>query len=70
MPVFNLGSWVVGLLAESGRKKLITLAFGSEQERALHSAATEAIQLTAREIHPADDEQASQLEMVIDQCLQ
>jgi hypothetical protein len=31
----DLGAWLVGLLAEAGRKKLTTLVLGSDQERAL-----------------------------------
>jgi hypothetical protein len=65
--VFDLGAWVIALLAESGRKTLTTLAFGTEQERALRSVATAAIELTAREIHPADQERAEQLALVIGQ---
>jgi hypothetical protein len=65
--VFDLGAWVIALLAESGRKKLTTLVFGTEQERALRSVATAAIELTARDLHPADEEQAEQLALVIGQ---
>ena len=35
----DLGAWLVGLLADAGRKKLITVVLGSEQERALRQAA-------------------------------
>jgi hypothetical protein len=58
---------VIALLAESGRKKLTTLVFGTEQERALRSVAGAAIELTARDLHPADEEQAEQLALVIGQ---
>ena len=29
----DLGAWLVGMLADSGRKRLTTLVLGSEQER-------------------------------------
>ena len=57
--VFDLGAWVIALLAESGRKKLTTLVFGAEQERALRSVAKAAIELTARE-HPPSGRSQSQ----------
>lgn len=65
--MFDLGSWVIGLLAESGRKKLVTLVLGTEQERALRSVAAAAIKMTAQDFHPDDDEQADQLALVIGQ---
>ena len=34
----DLGAWLVGLLADAGRKKLTTLILGTEQERALRLA--------------------------------
>lgn len=40
--VDDLVGWLVGLLAEAGRKKLTALVLGSEQERALGRAATAA----------------------------
>jgi len=39
-----LAAWLVGLLADAGRKKLITLVLGGDQERALRQAATAAIE--------------------------
>lgn len=56
---------MITLLAESGRAKLTTLVLGSEQERALHSVAKAAIELTVQEIYPADEEKAAQLTLVI-----
>ena len=41
--------------------------FGTDQERALRSAATAAVQLTASELRPDDDEQAEQVALVISQ---
>ncbi len=61
----DLGAWLIGALADAGRKKLTSLVLGSEQERALRSAATLAVQLTAAELRPGDDDQAQQLAMVV-----
>jgi hypothetical protein len=61
----DLGAWLIGLLADRGRRRLTTVVLGSDQERALRSAATAAVQLTARELRPGDDEQAAQLAMVV-----
>jgi len=36
--VNDLVGWLIGLLAEAGRKKLITLVLGSDQERAQRKA--------------------------------
>ena len=63
----TLAAWLIGLLADAGRKRLITLVFGSEQERALRSAATKAVQLTASELRPDDGARADHLAMVINQ---
>jgi hypothetical protein len=60
----DLGAWLVGLLADAGRKKLTVLVLGSDQERALRKAATAAVQDTAAEMSPSV-EQAGQLAMVI-----
>jgi hypothetical protein len=56
----DLASWLVGLIADAGRKRLTTALFGTDQERALRSAATAAVQLTASDLRPDDDEQAEQ----------
>ena len=37
--VDDLAAWLVGLLADAGRKKLTTLVLGGAQERALQQAA-------------------------------
>ncbi len=63
----DLAAWLTGLLADAGRKKLTTLVLGTDQERALRSAATAAVRLTAEELRPDDDERAGQLAMVISQ---
>jgi NB-ARC domain len=60
-----LGGWLIGLLADAGRKKLTTLVLGSEQERALRSAARAAVRRTAADLRPGNDEQAAQLAAVV-----
>ena len=45
--VDDLAGWLVGLLADAGRKKLTTLVLGDAQERALQQAASAAVQDTA-----------------------
>ena len=61
----DLGAWLVGLLADAGRKKLTALVLGSDQKRALRHAATAAVQATAGEMSPSGGEQAGQFAMVI-----
>jgi orotate phosphoribosyltransferase len=61
----DLAAWLIGLLADAGRKKMTTLVLGSEQERALRSAATAAVKRTADELRPGDEEKAEQLALVI-----
>jgi hypothetical protein len=58
-------AWLVALLGDAARKKLTTLVLGSEQERALHQAATAAIQSTAIQLDPSGGEQAGSLAMVV-----
>jgi hypothetical protein len=61
----DLGGWLVGLLADAGRKKLTTWVLGSDQERALRQAATAAIEFTAGQLAPSGGEQAEQVAMVV-----
>ena len=63
--VDDLVAWLVGLLADAGRKKLTALVLGSDQERALDRAATAAIQRTVTQLAPSDVERAEQLAMVV-----
>lgn len=63
----DLAAWLTGLLADAGRKKLTTLVLGTDQERALRSAATVAVQRTAGELCPDDEEQAGNVALVISQ---
>jgi cysteine sulfinate desulfinase/cysteine desulfurase-like protein len=54
----DLGAWLIGLLADTSRKKLTALVIGTEQERALRSAAKAAVRATALELSPDDDARA------------
>ena len=54
-----LGGWLVGQLADAGRKKLTELILGSEQERALRRAADAAVWATAEEVSSSGGEQAA-----------
>ena len=63
----DLGAWLVGALAEAGRRRLTTLVLGSDQERALRQAATAALQFTAAELRPEGGKRASELAMVVSQ---
>jgi hypothetical protein len=60
-----LGGWLVGQLADAGRKKLTKLVLGSDQQRALRQAADAAVLATAEEMSPPGGEQAEQVAMVI-----
>jgi hypothetical protein len=61
----DLAGWLIGVLADAGRKKLTSLVFGSEQERALWSAATAAVQRTAAELCPGDAQRAEELAIMV-----
>lgn len=63
----DLGAWLVGAVADAGRKRLTTVVLGSDQERALRSAATSAVRSTALELRPADDEHTRHVALVISQ---
>ena len=63
----DLVAWLVFILAEAGRKKLTALVLGDDQERALRSAATAAVQRTASELRPGDAGQAEHVALVISQ---
>ena len=61
----DFAAWLIGALADAGRKKLVALVLGSDQERALRAAATATVQRTAAELRPGDDKQAAELAMVV-----
>jgi WD40 repeat protein len=63
----DLAAWLIGWLADAGRKKLTTLVLGTDQERDLRQAAVAAVQRTARQLCPSDDEQAEHVALVISQ---
>lgn len=65
--VDDLVTWLVGLLADAGRKKLTRFVSGSEQEQALRSAVTAAVELTAGEVRPDDEGMAEDVSRVINQ---
>jgi hypothetical protein len=62
--VDDLLAWLVGLVADAGRKKLVTLVLGSDQERALRSAVEAAVAATAAQLAPSG-EQADQLAVAV-----
>ena len=62
--VDDLLAWLVGLVADAGRKKLVTLVLGSDQERALRSAVEAAVAATAVQLAPSG-EQADQLAVAV-----
>ncbi len=62
--VDDLLGWLVGLVADAGRKKLVTLLWGTDQERALRSAVEVAVGATAGQLVPSA-EQADQLAMAV-----
>jgi hypothetical protein len=61
----DLAAWLVGLLADAGRRRLTRLVLGSDQERALRQAAAAATESTAAELAPSGGCRAGQLAMVV-----
>jgi tetratricopeptide (TPR) repeat protein len=61
----GFADWLVGALADAGRKKLTELVLGTEQQRALRQAATAALAHTAAELCPSDQQRAGQVAMVV-----
>jgi hypothetical protein len=64
----DLGAWLIGALADAGRKKLTTIVLGTDQERELRSAATAAVQRTAGELRPDDAERAEKLTRLVNRA--
>src|ERR1700722_8868396 len=63
----GFSAWLAATMADAGRKKLTQFFSGTdEQGRALRSAASEAMQATARELRPDDPTGAEDLARVID----
>jgi hypothetical protein len=65
----DIAAWLIGFLADRGRRRLTTVLLGTEQERALRSAATAAVEQAARGLRPDDDARAEQLVLVISQSV-
>jgi hypothetical protein len=63
----DLAAWLIFILADAGRKKLIKFVLGANQDRALRRAATDAVNLTASELCSEGSEQADELAMVVSQ---
>jgi hypothetical protein len=63
----DLGAWLVGVIADAGRKKLVEFVVGTEQERALRQVATAAVELTAQDLRPEGGQRAEDLARVISQ---
>lgn len=63
----DLAAWLTGVLADAGRRRLITFVRGTDQERALRRAATAAVELTVGELRPDDRDRASGMALVISQ---
>jgi tetratricopeptide (TPR) repeat protein len=63
----SFASWMLGQVADAGRKRLSVWVLGTDQERALRRVADVAVQRTARELCPEDIEQAAAMAMVINQ---
>lgn len=63
----DLGAWLVGFVADAGRKRLTVFVLGTDQERALRQAGSAAVKASAAELCPQDDERAQQLAMVVSQ---
>lgn len=61
----DFGAWLIGLLADAGRKKLTAFVLGTEQERALRLAARAAVIQTAEELFPDDDRKRQDVVLVI-----
>jgi hypothetical protein len=64
----DLGAWLIGALADAGRKKLTTIILGTDQERALRSAAAAAVRRTAGEVRPDDAERAEKLTRLVNRA--
>ena len=62
--VDDLLGWLVGLVADAGRKKLVTRVLGSDQERALRPAVEAAVAATAAQLAPSDG-QGDQLAIAV-----
>ena len=63
--VDDLVAWLIGLLADAGRRNLVAFVLGDEQERALRQVCMAALTATANDLRPGDPTEAEQVAMVI-----
>lgn len=63
----DLGTWLVALVADGARRRLVALVLGDEVERALHSASKAAVEQTAVGLCPDDDDRAGLAASVINE---
>ena len=61
----DLAAWLIFVLAEGGRKKLTSLIFGDDPERALRPTATAAVQLAAEELCLGDVARGEELAIMV-----
>jgi hypothetical protein len=61
----DLGAWLVTLLADASRRKVTDLVLGSQQQRALRTAADAAIQLAAGQLSASAGADPEQVAMVV-----
>jgi hypothetical protein len=61
----DLTAWLIGMLADAGRRKLLAFVLGDEQERALRQACGAALTATADDLRPGDAAGADEVAMVI-----
>ena len=64
----DLSAWLIGVLADAGRRRLARLALGTDSERALRQAATEAALGAAAELCPADPGRTRELAAALSQA--
>ena len=57
----DLAAWLIGLVADAGRRKLTSVILGTEQERAMRAVATAAVGSAAQDICSGDDERADHM---------
>ena len=62
-----LTSWLIGLVADAGRKRVTIWVLGSDQERALRQAAALAVQRTAEDLQPNSGDPVAHLAMVVNE---
>jgi hypothetical protein len=52
--VDDLLAWLIGLVADAGPRKLVTLMLGTDQQRALRPAVEAAVAATAAQLAPGE----------------